>query len=381
MFELLKTDAHSKARLGRLTTAHGVVDTPVFMSVGTQGSVKALDPRELREMGTQIILGNTYHLNIRPGLDIIRAAGGLHKFINWDLPILTDSGGFQVFSLAKIRKIKTHGVEFRSHVDGSLLFLGPKEAMEIQRTLGSDIAMCFDECPPHDAPAKEQRHAVERTIRWARECREQPRAEGQLVFGIGQGGSNPALREECAKAIVAMDFDGYAIGGVSVGEPEPEMMQAVEMAEPFLPAHKARYAMGLGTPAQMVELVARGVDMFDCVLPTRVARNGTAYTRKGAIGLKGSAYKVDFGPIEAGCDCFACRHFTRAYLRHLLRVNEILGLRMLSVHNSHMYVKLMADVRAAIAAGTFTEFRREFIAGFVPSRKILSARAAASLER
>ncbi|MBP9901113.1 MAG: tRNA guanosine(34) transglycosylase Tgt, partial [Verrucomicrobia bacterium] len=281
----------------------------------------------------------------------------------------------------KIRKIKTHGVEFRSHVDGSLLFLGPKEAMEIQRTLGSDIAMAFDECPPHDAPAKEQRLAVERTIRWARECREQPRAEGQLVFGICQGGSNAVLREECARALVAMEFDGYAIGGVSVGEPEPEMMKAVELAEPYLPAPKARYAMGLGTPAQMVELIARGVDMFDCVLPTRVARNGTAYTRKGAIGLKGAAYKVDFGPIEAGCACFACRHFTRAYLRHLLRVNEILGLRMLSVHNSHMYVKLMADVRAAIAAGTFGEFRREFIAGFVPSQKILSARVAASLER
>ena len=381
MFELLKTDAHSKARLGRLTTAHGVVDTPVFMSVGTQGSVKALDPRELLEMNTQIILGNTYHLNLRPSLDIIRAAGGLHKFINWNLPILTDSGGFQVFSLAKIRKVKTHGVEFRSHVDGSLLFLGPKEAMEIQRTLGSDIAMVFDECPPHDAPAKEQRMAVERTIRWARECRVQPRADGQLVFGICQGGSNPELREQCAKAIVAMDFDGYAIGGVSVGEPEPEMMKAVELAEPHLPASKARYAMGLGTPAQMVELIARGVDMFDCVLPTRVARNGTAYTRRGAIGLKGSIYKTDFGPIEQGCDCFACRHFTRAYLRHLLRVNEILGLRMLSVHNTHMYVKLMSDVRAAIAAGTFTEFRREFIAGFTPSQKILSARAAASLER
>jgi queuine tRNA-ribosyltransferase len=381
MFELLKTDAHTKARLGRLTTARGVIQTPVYMPVGTQGSVKAIDPRELDEMGTQIILGNTYHLNLRPGLDVIRAAGGLHQFINWQKPILTDSGGFQVFSLAKIRKVKTHGVEFRSHLDGSLLFLGPKEAMDIQRTLGSDIAMVFDECPAHDALAKEQRLAVERTIRWARECREQPRADGQLVFGICQGGSNPALREECAKAIVAMDFDGYAIGGVSVGEPEPEMMKAVELAEPHLPADKARYAMGLGTPAQMVELIARGVDMFDCVLPTRVARNGTAYTRKGAIGLKGSAYKLDFGPIETGCECFACRHFTRAYLRHLLRVNEILGLRMLSVHNSHMYLKVMTEARAAIAAGTFGEFHREFIAGFVPSRKILSAREAAKLER
>ena len=381
MFELLKADVPTKARLGRLTTTRGGVDTPVYMPVGTQGSVKAIDPRELREMGTQIILGNTYHLNIRPGLDIIRAAGGLHQFINWPQPILTDSGGFQVFSLAKIRKVKAHGVEFRSHLDGSPLFLGPKEAMTIQRILGSDIAMAFDECPPHDAPAREHSLAVERTIRWARECRNQPRADGQLVFGIIQGGSNPGLREECAKAIVALDFDGYAIGGVSVGEPEPEMMKAVEMAEPYLPANKPRYAMGLGTPAQMVELVARGMDMFDCVLPTRVARNGTACTRKGAIGIKGSAYKADFAPIEKGCDCFACRHFTRAYLRHLLNVNEILGLRMLSVHNSHMYSKLMADVRAAITTGTFAEFYREFIAAYVPSRRILSARAAVVLER
>jgi len=374
MFELLKTDTTTQARLGKLTTAHGVVDTPVYMPVGTQASVKALDPRELVEMGTQIILGNTYHLNIRPGLDIIRAAGGLHQFMNWQLPILTDSGGFQVFSLAKIRKIKAHGVEFRSHLDGSLLFIGPKESMEIQRVLGSDIAMVFDECPPHDAPAKEQRHAVERTIRWARECREQPRAEGQKVFGIVQGGNNPALREECAKAIVPMDFDGYAIGGVSVGEPEPEMLQAIEFTVPHLPAHKARYAMGLGTPAQMLELIARGVDMFDCVLPTRVARNGTAYTRRGAIGVKGGQFKADFRPIEENCDCFACKHFTRAYLRHLLNVNEILGLRMLSVHNSHMYLKVMADARAHLAAGSFAEFYREFIANFAPSQKIMAQR-------
>ncbi|HEX9045755.1 MAG TPA: tRNA guanosine(34) transglycosylase Tgt [Verrucomicrobiae bacterium] len=374
MFELLKTDSQTQARLGRLTTAHGTVDTPVYMPVGTQASVKAMDPRELIECGTQIILGNTYHLNIRPGLEIITAAGGLHRFMNWDKPILTDSGGFQVFSLAKIRKIKAHGVEFRSHLDGSPLFLGPKESMEIQRVLGSDIAMVFDECPPHDAPAREQRHAVERTIRWARECREQPRAPGQNVFGIVQGGNNPALREECAKAIVPLDFDGYAIGGVSVGEPEPEMFQAVEMTVPHLPAHKARYAMGLGTPAQMVELVARGVDMFDCVLPTRVARNGTAYTRQGAIGIKGGQFKADFRPIEENCDCFACKYFTRAYLRHLLNVNEILGLRMLSVHNTHMYLKTMADARAHLAAGTFGEFYRDFIASYKPSEKVLAQR-------
>ncbi len=254
MFELLKTDTTTKARLGKLTTAHGVIETPVFMPVGTQASVKALDLRELNEMNTQIILGNTYHLNLRPGLDVMRAAGGLHKFMNWDKPILTDSGGFQVFSLAKIRKVKEHGVEFRSHLDGSLLFIGPKESMEIQRVLGSDIAMVFDECPPHEVAATPSPHgrrgvattlrlAVERTIRWARECREQPRADGQKVFGIVQGGSDAALREQCAKALVEMEFDGYAIGGVSVGEPEPEMMRAIELAEPHLPAHKARYAM------------------------------------------------------------------------------------------------------------------------------------------
>jgi len=255
MFELLKTDSTSRARVGRLTTSHGAIDTPAFMPVGTQGTVKALDPRELREMTTQIILGNTYHLSIRPGLDVIRAAGGLHRFIGWPFPILTDSGGFQVFSLAKIRKIKPHGVEFRSHVDGTLLFLGPKEAMEIQRGLGSDIAMVFDDCPPHTATARELRAAVDRTVRWAGECRNQPRADGQLVFGIVQGGTDASLREQCAKEIVALDFDGHAIGGVSVGETEADMMKAVDLTEPFLPANRPRYAMGLGTPAQLVELI------------------------------------------------------------------------------------------------------------------------------
>ncbi|MCX6886633.1 MAG: tRNA guanosine(34) transglycosylase Tgt [Verrucomicrobiota bacterium] len=379
MFELFKTDPSSKARLGRLTLGHGVVDTPVFMSVGTQGSVKAIDPRELREMGTQIILGNTYHLNIRPGLDIIRAAGGLHQFINWQAPILTDSGGFQVFSLATIRKIQEHGVEFRSHLDGSLLFLGPKEAMAIQATLGSDIAMVFDDCPPHTATPRELRAAVDRTMRWAVECREQPRAPHQKVFGIVQGGINAAMREECARHLVALDFDGYAIGGVSVGEPEPEMMRAVEIAEPFLPAEKPRYAMGLGTPAQLVELVARGVDMFDCVLPTRVARNGTAFTRKGSVSIKGGACKADFRPIDDNCDCYACKNFTRAYIRHLLNVGEILGLRLLSLHNTRFYLKVMEEIRATIADGTFAEYRREFAASYVPTQKVLLARAASKL--
>jgi queuine tRNA-ribosyltransferase len=374
MFELLKTDPSTKARLGRLTTTRGTIDTPVFMPVGTQGSVKALDPRELLEMNTQIILGNTYHLFIRPGLDIITQGGGLHRFIAWEKPMLTDSGGFQVFSLAKIRKIKAHGVEFRSHLDGSLLFLGPKESMEIQRILGSDIAMVFDDCPPHTATKKDVQAAVDRTLRWAKECREQPRAPGQHVFGIVQGGNHSDLREGCATALVQMDFDGYAIGGVSVGEPEDEMMQAVEFAEPFLPANKARYAMGLGTPAQMVELVARGVDMFDCVLPTRIARNGTAFTRKGTYSIKGGAYKADFRPIEEGCDCFACKRFTRAYIRHLLNVNEILGLRLVSIHNSHMYIKIMEEIRMHITAGTFAGYRKDFIANYIPSQKVLAAR-------
>jgi queuine tRNA-ribosyltransferase len=380
MFELLQTDPASRARLGRLTTSRGVIETPVFMPVGTQASVKALDPRELNEMGTQIILGNTYHLQIRPGMDIIQAAGGLHRFMNWPGPILTDSGGFQVFSLAKIRKIREHGVEFRSHLDGSPLFLGPKEAMAIQAALGSDIAMVFDECPPHDCTPKAALEAVRRTLAWARECRVQPRAPGQAVFGIVQGGIHAELRERCARELAAMDFDGYAIGGVSVGEPEHEMMRAVEMTEPLLPARLPRYAMGLGTPAQMVELVARGIDMFDCVLPTRIARNGTAFTRRGTVNIKGGAVKADFGPIEPGCACFACRNFTRAYLRHLLNVNEILGLRMLSVHNSHFYLEVMREIRAHLAAGAFGEYRRQFAATYVPSRKILSSRVKQALK-
>jgi queuine tRNA-ribosyltransferase len=374
MFELLQVDPGSKARRGRLTTTHGAIETPVFMPVGTQASVKALDPRELLEMGTQVLLGNTYHLSIRPGLGIIEQAGGLHRFMNWPLPILTDSGGFQVFSLAKIRKIKPHGVEFRSHLDGSLLFLGPKEAMEIQRTLGSDIAMVFDDCPPHTAPPKEKRAAVERTIRWAGECRDQPRTVGQQVFGIVQGGTDPMLREECARALVGMGFDGYAIGGVSVGEAEAEIFRAIDLTEPFLPPDRPRYAMGLGTPAQLVELVARGVDMFDCVLPTRVARNGTAFTRLGTISIKGGFNKADFRPIEEDCPCYACRNFTRAYLRHLLNVNEILGLRMLSVHNSHMFLRLMEQIRSHIAAGTFAEFRREFVSNYRPTQRVLTGR-------
>ena len=381
MYELLKTSPRSKARLGRLTTARGVIDTPVFMPVGTQASVKALDLRELKEIGTEILLGNTYHLFLRPGLDIIRKAGGLHRFMNWDKPILTDSGGFQVYSLAKIRKVREDGVEFQSHLSGETLFLGPKESMAIQRELGSDIAMLFDECPPHGVSDSDLQAAVKRTLDWATICAGQPRAEGQLYFGIVQGANNPELRKRCAEELVAMDFDGYAIGGVSVGEPEPEMMHAVEITEPHLPVEKARYAMGLGTPAQLIELVARGVDMFDCVLPTRVARNGTAYTSGGAINLRASHQKEDFGPIEEGCECFACTHHTRAYLRHLLKAGEILGLRMLSVHNSHFYMEIMRDIRRHLAEDTFDDYREDFIANYQPTSKVLEGRANSRLPK
>lgn len=374
MFELRKTDPGSKARLGRLRTARGVIDTPVFMPVGTQGSVKALDPRELLEAGTQIILGNTYHLFIRPGLDVIGSAGGLHKFINWPYPILTDSGGFQVFSLAKIRELREDGIAFRSHLDGLPFFLGPKEAMEIQRLFGSDIAMTLDECPAHTCGLERMEAAINRTVKWAEICQAQPRAQGQLLFGIVQGGVVPSFRERCAKELVSMNFDGYAIGGVSVGEPEAEMMEAVEMTEPFLPADKPRYAMGLGTPAQLVDLVARGVDMFDCVLPTRVARNGTAFTAQGAVSIKAGSNKKEFRPIEENCRCYACQNFSRAYLRHLFNVGEILGLRMLSVHNTHMYLSLMSQIRAHLADGTFTEFRKEFLAAYIPSQKVVASR-------
>ena len=364
MFELLQTDSATSARRGRLQTAHGAVETPIFMPVGTRATVKTLDGADLKALQSQIILGNTYHLNLRPGMETIRAAGGLHAFMGWDLPILTDSGGFQVFSLAKMAKIQEDGVAFQSHIDGAPLFLGPREAMAIQRDLASDIAMVFDDCPPYPADRDQVQGAVERTTRWARECRDQARAEGQLVFGIVQGGCYEGLREQSAREITAIDFDGYAIGGLSVGEPEPEMLRIAELTAPMLPADRPRYAMGLGTPVQLVELVARGVDMFDCVLPTRLARNGTAFTFGGAISLKGAAYREDFGPIEDGCDCFTCQNHTRAYLRHLLNVDEILGLRLLTIHNLRCYLRLMEVVRGHLKAGTFGEFRAAFHANY-----------------
>ncbi|MFN2475352.1 MAG: tRNA guanosine(34) transglycosylase Tgt [Chthoniobacterales bacterium] len=364
MFELLQTDSGTKARRGRLTTAHGVIETPAFMPVGTQGSVKAVSPRELRELHAQIILGNTYHLFVRPGLEVIRHFGGLHRFMNWDGPILTDSGGYQIFSLAKLRKITDEGVRFQNHLDGTPTFISPEVAMEIQATLGSDIAMVLDECPPwpceHDYAAK----SLDLTIRWAKRCKESLRAPGQLVFGIVQGATFADLRRASAEATVEIGFDGYAIGGVSVGEPEPEMMFAVENSEPFLPADKPRYAMGLGTPPQMIELVARGVDMFDCVLPTRLARNGTAFAASGTLNLKNAEFTMGRDPIEEGCACPACAEFSRGYIRHLLKAEEILGLRLVTLHNLHFYLQLMTRTRHAIENRTFAEFRRDFVSNY-----------------
>lgn len=356
-FELLARDPKSAARRGRLWTAHGPVETPVFMPVGTQGTVKALSPAELEEMDCRILLGNTYHLNDRPGIEIIGELGGLHRFMNWNRAILTDSGGFQVFSLAKLRKMTPDGVEFRSHNDGSKHFLGPREAMHIQKVLGSDIAMAFDECPPYPCDREYACQAVDRTLTWAALCAQQPRAEGQLVFGIVQGGTYADLRERCARELVTIGFDGYAIGGVSVGEPDELILPGVEMGVGHLPEDRPRYLMGVGGMAQMVEAIARGVDMFDCVMPTRVARNGTAVTRRGRYSLRAGAYKRDQGPVEEGCRCYACRGFTRAYIRHLLNQDEILGVRLLTVHNVHCYLEFLKDIRAAIEAGTFEEVR------------------------
>jgi queuine tRNA-ribosyltransferase len=359
MFELLQTDPASRARRGRLKTAHGLIETPTFMPVGTQGSVKAVSPDELIALGAQIILGNTYHLFLRPGLEILGSFGGLHAFSQWPRPILTDSGGFQVFSLSKLRRITEEGVHFQSHIDGAPCFLGPVEAMQIQATLGSDIAMVFDECPPYPCDYDYAARSLERTLRWAARCKEVPTPGAK--FGIVQGATFPELRRQSAEALVALDFDGYAIGGVSVGEPETEMLAAVESSEPYLPTHKARYAMGLGTPPQMVEMIARGVDLFDCVLPTRVARNGTAFTAAGPINLRNACHAKAKEPIEQGCTCPACRSFSRAYIRHLLKAGEILGLRLMTLHNLHFYLHLMTQIRNAIEQGQFAAFRSHFL--------------------
>ncbi len=372
-FELVAIDRHSKARRGCLTTAHGVIDTPAFMPVGTQGSVKSVSPRELRELHAQIVLGNTYHLFVRPGLDVIKHFGGLHNFMNWGGPILTDSGGYQIFSLAKLRKITEEGVEFQNHIDGARAFISPEIAMEIQVLLGSDITMALDECVPYPCEYDYAARSAKMTTRWAKRCVDWKRQNGEtakrrlansLLFGIVQGATFEDLRTESAQAMVDIDFDGYAIGGVSVGEPEEEMMRAVEWAEPFLPENKPRYTMGLGTPPQLLELIARGTDMFDCVLPTRLARNGTAFTATGTINLKSAEFILDKSPIEENCACEACREFPRGYIRHLIKAEEILGLRLITLHNLYFYLNLMNQARDEIEKGTFDQFRNAFVAEY-----------------
>ncbi len=350
-----------EARRGRLSTRRGAIETPCFMPVGTRGTVKAMSPAELEELGAEIILGNTYHLFLRPGLDIIRAAGGLHPFSNWKRPILTDSGGFQVFSLAGLRKLEADGVRFASHIDGSRFFLGPVESMNIQRTLDSDIVMAFDECTPYPATWEEARKSLEITSRWERMSREQPLNDGQIRFGIVQGSTYADLRERSAREIVDIGFDGYAVGGVSVGESEPEMLAAVEAAVPFLPQEAPRYLMGVGTPRQIIESVARGIDMFDCVMPTRLGRHGTAFVGDGAtLPVKAGRFAKDFTPIDPECGCYACRNFTRAYIRHLFNVGEILGVRLVTIHNLHYFLTLMRRIRTAIEVGSFEELRARF---------------------
>ncbi|WP_434783427.1 tRNA guanosine(34) transglycosylase Tgt [Haloferula sargassicola] len=367
MFEVLQRDPASQARTGRMQLAHGTVETPIFMPVGTQGSVKTLHPDELELLGAQIILGNTYHLWLRPGPDLIRDFGGLHGFADWKKPILTDSGGFQVWSLSKLRKITEEGVRFQNHLDGAKMLLTPELSMEIQASLGSDIAMLFDECPPYPCERKYAENSLGLTTRWARRCKDwiaahEPKSgDGrQCHFGIVQGSVWAELREQSARELVELDFDGYAIGGVSVGEPEEEMFRAIEHSVPFLPETKPRYAMGLGTPPQILEMIARGVDMFDCVMPTRVARHGQAFTLDGPIHIKNLEFERDPRPLCESAHPHVAR-FSRAYIRHLFRAGEILALRLLSFHNLHFLLGLAAQARAAIGAGNYLEFKDSFI--------------------
>jgi len=365
-FELLKTDESGHARRGRVTLPRGVVETPVFMPVGTQATVKSLTPADLTDdIGAQIILGNTYHLMLRPGADIIEQLGGLHKFMAWDRPILTDSGGFQVWSLGELRKIEEHGVRFQSHIDGSRWFLGPKESMEIQRKLGSDIVMAFDECTPYPATYEEARNSMEMSMRWAAECRQHlPANDRQALFGIVQGGMYNDLRLESLKAVADIDFEGIAIGGLSVGEPKEEMLKVLDNLAPHLPKEKPRYVMGVGTPSDLIEGIDRGIDMFDCVMPSRNARNGTIFTDHGKINIKNLKHQLDDSPIMESCDCYTCRNFSRAYLRHLYMAKEILSSRLNTLHNLHYYCDLMRRARTAIEEGRWPEFRDQFLATY-----------------
>ena len=357
-FSLIKQDG--AARRGTVHLAHGEVQTPAFMPVGTYGSVKAMDPDEIREIGAHILLGNTFHLWLRPGLDVIAAHGGLHQFMGWDGPILTDSGGFQVWSLGELRKISEEGVKFRSPINGDSCFLTPEESMRIQKVLNSDIVMIFDECTPYPASHDEARDSMQLSLRWARRSKEAHMGNPNALFGIIQGGMYEDLRDESLAGLVGIGFDGYAIGGLSVGEPKEDMLRILAHTAPKLPADKPRYLMGVGTPEDLVAAVSRGVDMFDCVMPTRNARNGWLFTRHGDIKLKNAKYKMDTGPLDPDCQCYTCRHFSRAYLHHLHRLGEILGARLNTIHNLHYYQELMAGMRLAIEQDRFDTFVTEF---------------------
>ncbi len=360
-YELVKKDERTGARAGIIHTPHGSFPTPIFMPVGTQASVKGVSPDELHDLGAGIILSNTYHLFLRPGMDLIREAGGLHKFMHWDGAILTDSGGFQVFSLGDLRKITEEGVTFCSHIDGSKKFLSPEVSMEVQMALGSDIVMAFDECVPYPADYNYAKQSTERTIRWLQRCKEAMTAPNQGLFGIVQGGMYKDLREWSARETTAMDLPGYAVGGLSVGEPKELMYEMLEYSTSLLPQDKLRYLMGVGTPDCLVEGVQRGIDMFDCVYPTRVARNGMAMTWTGRLVMKNAQFTHDHTVLEEGCGCYACRNgYTRAYIRHLVRANEIFGLRLLSLHNLYFLQEFMRRMRQAILEDRFTEFRSDF---------------------
>lgn len=360
-FTLEKKSSQCKARTGTIETNHGVIKTPVFMPVGTRATVKAMNNDELKSIGSQIILSNTYHLYLKPGQEIIRKADGLHKFMNWDKPILTDSGGFQVFSLSKTREITEEGVQFRSHIDGSKHFISPEKSMEIQNDLGSDIMMAFDECVPYPASYEYTEDSMKRTLRWLKRCKDYHKnTDKQNLFGIIQGGMYKDLREYSAKNTIDFDLPGYAIGGLSVGEPRDLMIDLLDFTTDFMPENKPRYLMGVGTPDYLFEAVEHGVDMCDCVLPTRIARNGTALTSKGKLVVKNAKYKDDFSALDDNCDCYACKNHTRAYIRHLLNVDEILGARLLSIHNLRFLIKLMENIRKSIEEDRYLEFKDEF---------------------
>ena len=360
-YELIKEDKHTGARLGKIHTNHGVINTPIFMPVGTQATVKSMTSEDLKEMGANIILGNTYHLYLRPGQEIMEKAGGLHKFMNWDRPILTDSGGFQVFSLNDLRKITEEGVEFCSHLDGSRHFMSPEKSIDMQNTIGADIIMCFDECAPADADYEYTKKSMEMTTRWAKRCKDaHKRPDDQALFGIVQGGMYEDLRAESVRGLTEIDFPGYSIGGLSVGESKDTMYRILDATVPLLPKDKPRYLMGVGSVDALLEGVIRGVDMFDCVLQTRIARNGTAMTSQGKVVVRNATYKEDFTPLDPECDCFVCRNYTRAYLRHLVKCNEILGARLLTYHNLYFTLKLMEKVRNAIMEDSLLAFKESF---------------------